>query len=224
MQKIKSSLDKLFILFKLFFIPTILCLISFLDKDKLDTKLPASVETKNLFFNWLNWAPWSSLCQRNCSKKTGKQFRERECVHCSETDCFLVDNKHCSNFETDYQQFQYCYRGDDCHDSGIYTGVWTEWSKIGECDRFANSTQLYIRKCLPSSRTRKLHQTEYLCYDLLGYGDTKREDCTLKPETEYCYWSKWSEWSCSEPCTKNSQLNASRFRKMLIIRPNGTYF
>lgn len=210
MQKIKNTLDKLLILFKLFFIPTILCLISYLE---IHNKTPINAESDIEFFYWLNWTPWSNLCFRNCSNKVGKQYRERDCVYCKQSECFVVDNKHCSG---DFKQFQHCYKGDYCEGNGVYTGVWNEWSKLGECDRYANTTELYLRKCLPSTRTRKLHQTEYSCYDLLGFGDAKREYCLLKSEDEYCYWSKWSEWNCSERCTKKRKVLASRLANFFI--------
>ena len=103
---------------------------------------------------------------------------------------------------------------------GVYTGIWSEWSKTGELSYDSHDVHLFTRKCLPSQITKIFHSKKYLCSDLLGQGEKKEEYFKRKHP---CYWSQWSEWSCSEPCIKNvtsfsiRYYEKTNYKKMWIV-------
>ena len=59
----------------------------------------------------LNWQPWSEHCERNCSKKFGKQIRKRDCFNCSVDECLKVNNEQFVSHDYPLNEIQFCYQG-----------------------------------------------------------------------------------------------------------------
>lgn len=100
------------------------------------------------------------------------------------------------------------FEGDYCSHSGPYTGIWSEWSYLEEDTTSSIHFQVFTRRCLPSQKTKAFHLTDYKCSDLLGQGETKSVEIYRERN---CFWSQWSEWSCSEPCLKNGTSLSTRY-------------
>ena len=98
----------IFLDYKIFFLFAIVCLFSY---DRCDNIENVSFNNRKAIISWLNWESWSKYCERNCSQKTGKQFRQRECVSCTESECFKVEKVLCSLSDNQYNETQFCYQG-----------------------------------------------------------------------------------------------------------------
>lgn len=95
--------------YKLLFFPFVMSFILINDSDKhIDKSLNKFTNFHSL---WLTWQPWSNNCERNCSQKFGKRFRERKCFNCSKQECFKVDNSKCSKQTSHSREIQFCYQG-----------------------------------------------------------------------------------------------------------------
>ena len=60
---------------------------------------------------WINWQSWSKFCERQCSLKAGLRFRQKDCVLCTNVECFKVDYSFCSQNDSQFRETQYCYQG-----------------------------------------------------------------------------------------------------------------
>ncbi|XP_054272557.1 hemicentin-1-like [Macrosteles quadrilineatus] len=142
---------------------------------------------------WTDWTAWT-VCSKSCGG--GKESRERQCGHNTNTSSAFVEFD-LSECVGDKIQSRPC-NVLPCQVHGGWS-EWTDWTSCSEsCGR---GTRRRYRRCDSPAPA--------LGGDTCLGSDGEQETCTIQPCPQQSQWSEWTSWSeCTAKCGVGTKFRA----------------